>query len=202
MDSMNAWALSNLVVYGLPILLLVTYFGSLGIPFPITPFIIAAGAFTRTGLIDWRLALAACLIGSSLADNSEYLLGRLAGRWLTRRFKSKLVWQRAQGTINRQGGWAILLTRFWLMPLAPAINLIAGSRYSYGRFLFFDLTGELLWVLLYGGLGYIFMEQWSLVSQIISGLGGLSLAVVVFIAGAYLLVHWRRNRKNQVHSME
>ena len=91
------------------------YVGSLGIPFPITLVIIAAGAFARAGLIDWRLA----------------------GDWLKRRFYQQTVWQHALSTINCQGGWAILLTRFWLMPLAPCIQEInhpvPRKRYDQNR---------------------------------------------------------------------
>lgn len=178
MNDISQWVLSNLTAYGLPVLLLVSYVGSLGIPFPITLVIVAAGAFTRAGLLDWRLALLACLAGASLADHSEYLLGRTAQPWLKRRYGQKAIWQQAMQTINRQGGWAVLLTRFWLTPLAPAVNLIAGGRYPYARFLAFDLAGQLLWVLLYGGLGYLFAAQWQRISQ----------AVGIFSTGSVLLV--------------
>jgi membrane protein DedA with SNARE-associated domain len=52
------------------------------LPFPITLVIVAARAFTRQGLLDWRLALLACLVRAALADHSEYLLGYLfAAQW-------------------------------------------------------------------------------------------------------------------------
>jgi membrane-associated protein len=197
MNDLAAWALTNLVTYGVLILLLVSYVGSLGIPFPITLVIITAGAFTREGLLDWRLAVLACLVGAALADNSEYVLGRWAGKWLKRRFGQKLVWQKALSTINRQGGWAILLTRFWLTPLAPAINVIAGSRYPYARFLFFDLAGELLWVLLYGGLGYFFASELKLVSQVVGNFSALSAGAAILAVGIYFLVQRRRQARLQ-----
>ncbi len=187
MNTLTEWSLTNLAAYGAPMLLFISYIGSLGIPFPITLVIIAAGAFTRAGLLDWRLAILACLAGAALADNSEYLLGRLAYRWLKRRFGQKFVWQQAQSTINRQGGWAILLTRFWLTPLAPAVNVIAGSRYPFLQFLFFDLFGQLVWVLLYGGLGYLFAAQWEWLSQAAGVFSGLSMALFFLAFGVYSL---------------
>ncbi len=191
MNSLTELVLTNLAIYGVPILIFVSYIGSLGIPFPITMVIVAAGAFSRTGLIDWRLAMLACLIGAALADNSEFLLGRLAQPWLKRRFGQKEIWQQAQSIINRQGGWAIMLTRFWLTPLAPAVNVIAGSRYPYAQFLFFDVLGQFFWVLLYGGLGYLFAAQWTLVSKALSTFSGLSMALVFLAAVAYFLVQRR-----------
>jgi membrane protein DedA with SNARE-associated domain len=193
MSSLAETALTYLVAYGAPILFVTAYLGSLGIPFPITLVIIAAGAFTRQGILDWRLSIPACLAGAVLADNSEYMLGHYAGRWLERRFGSGTVWRSALGTFNRQGGWAILLTRFWLTNLAPVVNLVAGTRYPYRRFLFFDITGELLWVLLYGGLGYAFGSAWELVSQFVSDFTGLSFGLVILGAGVYFLIK-RRNK--------
>jgi membrane-associated protein len=164
----------------------------LGIPFPITIVIVAAGAFSRSGLIDWQLAMLACLIGASLADNSEYLLGRIAQPWLKRHFGKRNIWHQAQSTINDQGGWAILLTRFWLTPLAPAVNVIAGSRYPFVQFLFFDLVGQFFWVLLYGGLGYFIAAQWEAVSQALSAFSGLSVAVFFLAIGFYFLLQRRK----------
>lgn len=192
MNTFSAWTLTNLAAYGPLTLVFVAYFGSLGIPFPITVVIVAAGAFSRTGLLDWRLALLACLLGATLADNSEYLLGRLAQPWLKRRFGRHPAWQQAQTIIQRQGGWAILLTRFWLTPLAPAVNVIAGSRYPFGQFLWFDLVGQFFWVLLYGGLGYLFAAQWEWVSQGLSLFSGLSLFGLILAFGIYLLTQRRK----------
>ena len=192
MNTLSDWSLNNLVTYGPLTLVFISYFGSLGIPFPITMVIVAAGAFSRTGLLDWRLALLACLLGAALADNSEYLLGRLTQPWLKRRFGQKHIWHQAQATINRQGGWAILLTRFWLTPLAPAINVLAGSRYPFGQFVLLDLVGQFFWVLLYGGLGYLFAAQWEWVSQGLSIFSGLSVAFFFLAFGVYFLAQRRK----------
>ncbi len=194
MSEITEWALNNMTLYGVPILLFLTYVGSLGIPFPVTLVIVAAGAFAREGYFTWWQAALACLAGSSLADNSEYLLGHMAGQWLRQRFEQKPAWQRASAAINQQGGWAIILTRFWLTPLAPAINLITGSRYPYARFLCYDLVGEFLWVLIYGGLGYLFAAQWRLVSQNASQVSSLS--VIILLAGLVVFLLFRHFKKH------
>ncbi|MEK6752994.1 MAG: hypothetical protein AABZ00_12110 [Chloroflexota bacterium] len=45
------------------------------------------------------------------------------------------------------------------------------------------IAGEIAWIGLYGGLGYLFRSQWELVSDFISIFGGLVLGVVIFIIG-------------------
>jgi membrane-associated protein len=195
MDSIIDLTLTSLTTYGPLALVFIAFFGSLGIPFPITMVIVAAGAFSRAGLLDWRLGLLTCLAGAVLADHSEYLVGRLAQSWLRRRFEQKAAWRTALATINRQGDWAVLLTRFWLTPLAPAINVIAGSRYPFGRFLLLDVLGEFLWVLLYGGLGYLFAAQWEWVSQALRAFNGISVAAVFLALGIYFLMQYRKHPK-------
>ncbi len=192
MDTLTEWTLGYLVVYGTPILILIAFVGSLGIPFPISIVIVAAGAFAREGLLDWRLGLVASLVGASSADNSEFLLGRLAQPWLRRRFGQGKAWQQAQSTLDRQGGWAILLTRFWFTPLAPAINMMAGSRYPFLRFLALDLFGQFIWVILYGGLGYLFASQWKWIGQALGKFSTLS--VIAFLAAAGLVIVLRRKK--------
>jgi membrane protein DedA with SNARE-associated domain len=168
----------------------------LGIPFPVSLIVIAAGAFARQGVIDWRLGFLACTVGSVLADSSEYALGWWAAVWLERRFGQRGLWKTAQANFDRQGGWAILLTRFWLITLAPVVNLIAADRFTYARFFLYDFCGEFIWVLIYGGLGYLFADEWPLISQVISDFTGLSIGVVALGVGIYLFIRWRR--KNRV----
>jgi membrane-associated protein len=81
-----------------------------------------------------------------------------------------------------------------LTPLALPTNLIAGgSGYRYWRFLTYDVAGEFTWILLYGGLGYLFGSQWELISQFISDFSGLLVGLVALGAGLYFLLRrWHR----------
>ncbi len=196
MDAIAQWALESLSTYGIPMLAFIAFIGSLGIPFPITMVIVAAGAFARAGLLDWRVALAACVAGASLADHSEYLLGRWAWPWIERRFAGSAALSQADATLHRQGAWAILLTRFWLTPLAPAVNVIAGSRYPYRHFLPLVVSGQLVWALLYGGLGYLFAEEWHQLSQA-AGLFSAASMAFFFVALAVVVVTRRRPARTQ-----
>ena len=189
LNGISDWALTSIAAYGVPVLLFLTFIGSLGIPFPVTLVIIGAGALTRQGLMDPFLAALACLAGAALADNSEYWLGHLAKHRLERHFCQKNSWQQALSSINKQGGWAIVLTRFWLTPLAPAVNFIAGSRFTYTRFLAYDVFGEFIWVLIYGGLGYFFVGQWMEVSQMMSNFTAISVGLLIAGVVMYILAH-------------
>jgi membrane-associated protein len=195
MNSLTDWLLTGIINYGAPMLALAVYVGSLGIPFPITLVVVAAGAFARQGLMDWRLELAIGVCAAVLADTSIFAIGYWGEKKIEKRFGQSPAWTRAQDIFERQGNWAIILTRFWLTPLATPVNLIAGSRIAYYRFLMVDTIGELIWVVLYGGTGYLFGGQWEVVSQFITDFSGFSVGVVVLAAGIYF---WRRRgRKNR-----
>jgi membrane protein DedA with SNARE-associated domain len=191
--------LTGMLTYGPPAFGLALLLGALGIPLPGTLFVLAAGAFGRQGIIDLAVASGFGLVGAVLGDSAGYIVGHFAKSWVERRFGQSTVWQSAQQSFECRGGLAIYLTRFLLTPLAVPTNLIAGgSGYSFWRFLGYDVAGEFTWLVLYGGLGYIFGSQWEAINQFISDFSGLLAGLVLFGVGLYLLV--RRRRQNEAVS--
>lgn len=194
--SLTDFFLTGMLTYGPPAFGLALLLGALGIPVPGTLFVLAAGAFGRQGIIDLAEASGLGLTGAVLGDSAGYIVGRLAKSWVERRLGQLAAWQSAQQTFERRGGIAIYLTRFLLTPLAVPTNLIAGgSGYAFWRFLSYDVAGEVTWLILYGGLGYLFGSQWEAISQFISDFSGLLVGLILFGAGLYLLV--RRRRQNR-----
>jgi membrane protein DedA with SNARE-associated domain len=170
---------------------LALFLGALGLPIPTTLLVVAAGAFSRSGLIDGNAALGSGLLGAALGDNAGYALGHLGGGWVQRRFGRSATWRKAQASFARRGALAVYLTRFLITPLAIPTNLIAGSsRYQFRQFLTYDIAGEFTWLLLFGGLGYVFGDQWPLVSQVVSDYGvWVGSSLVGGSAVYYLLRH-------------
>jgi membrane protein DedA with SNARE-associated domain len=59
-----------------------------------------------------------------------------------------------------------------LTALDVPTNLIAGgSRHAFRRFLAWDVAGRVTWLLIYGGLGYLFSSQWQAVTVLLSAYG-------------------------------
>ena len=54
------------------------------------------------------------------------------------------------------------------------------------------VAGELIWVLLFGGLGRLFADQWEMLSQLVTDLGGVLLGIVLLAAGIRLVIVRRR----------
>lgn len=185
--------LTWMINYGALAFGLALFVGATGVPFPGSLLVLAAGAFARQGILDWSSAAIFGLVGAVLGDTLSYAMGNFARQWVHRHFGQRATWQMAQATFAHRGGLAIYLTRFILTQVAIPVNLIAGSSgYPFRRFLTFDFAGEVTWIMLYGGLGYAFGNQWELISQFISDFSGLLIGVIVLAIGLYFL--WRRRR--------
>ena len=194
MSELSDTFLTAMLAYGPLALALALLLAALGIPLPATLLLLAAGAFARQGVLDGALAATLGVLASVLGDSGAYCLGRCAGALVLRRMNGSAAWRQAQATFERRGALAILLTRFLLTPLALPTNLIAGSsRYAFRRFLVVDVTGELIWVTLYGGLGYLFADRWEALSDFAGSLTGLLVGLLALAgAGALAYRSWQR----------
>jgi membrane-associated protein len=193
LTDLNDLLLTYLITYGSPMLAAALLLGALGLPVPGTLIVIAAGAFVRQGVLDIYSTPSLGLSGAVGGDLIVYGLGRFARVWIQKRFGQSPIWQKAEAYFRRRGGIAIYLTRWLFTPLAVPTNLIAGSSgYPFWKFLVFDVSGELTWIVLYGGLGYAFGSQWELISDFISDFSGLLLGIVILVAGVYFLFRLRK----------
>ncbi len=190
--------LTAMLTYGAPALGLALLAGALGIPLPGTLLLLAAGAFGRQGMLDLWIAAACGLAGVILGDSLSYGFGRFAKGPVERRFGRAAAWHKGQNLLQQRGGLAIFLTRFLLTALAIPVNLVAGSGgYPFWRFLAFDLSGELVWIILYIGLGYFVGSQFELLNSLISDFGGALIGLIIAIAGFYFFIRWQRAIRNK-----
>ncbi len=190
---LNELVLTWVITYGSPMVAGVLFLGALGIPLPGTLLVIASGAFIRQGFMDIYTTPPFGLGGALAGDIIVYGLGRFARGWIQRRFGQSPAWQNAEAYFRRRGGIAIFLTRWLFTPLAIPTNLIAGSSgYPFWKFLLFDISGEITWILLYGGLGYAFGSQWELISDFIADFSGLLVGILVLGIGIFILFRWRK----------
>ena len=203
MSDLTDALLTAVLAYGAPALGLVLFGVALGIPLPATLLLLASGAFARQCMLDARVALGLGLLGSVLGDSGSYCLGRCGGALVLKHVEGRALWHQARASFDRRGALAIFLTRFILTPLALPTNLIAGSsRYAYGRFLLFDVFGEMVWIILYGGLGYAFADQWETISDLAGNLTGALLGLLTLVAGGALAYHARRRHVLATHTAD
>ena len=194
---MSDYLLTLIINYGAPVFAFLLFLGALGLPVGASVLVIAAGAFSQQGILDWPITAFLGLIAAVIGDAVSFGIGFYAKDWVDKRFGRSPTWRSAEETFDRRAGLAIYLTRFLITALAIPTNLIAGgSGILFRRFIFYDSLGELTWILLYGGLGYLFGSQWELVSTFISNFGGLVLGLAILGIGLWLWTRKLRNFEN------
>jgi membrane protein DedA with SNARE-associated domain len=193
LGDLNDLLLTYIVTYGALVLALVFMVAAIGLPLPSTLCVVAGGAFIQQGVLDPYTTVVFGLLGVVVGDTLSYGMGRLLRHPIQRRYGQSGAWLRAEAYFARRAGIAIFLTRCVLTPIAVPINLVAGSSdYPVQRFVAYDAAGELMWLLGYGLLGYLFGSQWEYVSDLISNASGLLVGLAIAGGGAYALLRWQR----------
>jgi membrane-associated protein len=189
--SVTDQVLAALLVYGLPVLFGVILICSVGIPFPISLMLVAAGSFVEQGDMKLWQVITVASVAAVLGDQIGYSLSRWGGRRVVNRLSRKIGVEanikQAEALTNRWSGAGIFLSRWLITALGPWVNVASGiAAYPWRRFLFWDVLGELLWVMIYVGIGYAFSNS---VQSIAEKLGNLSWVVVGFIVT--LILGWQ-----------
>ena len=84
---MSDFLLTQIINYGAPILGLIVFIGALGVPFPGTFIVVAAGAFSRQDILIWHTTGLVALICVILGDSFSYAMGYYARENILRRFE-------------------------------------------------------------------------------------------------------------------
>lgn len=200
---MTDWLLLNLTNYGYSLLFVTTFLSCLALPVPASLAMMTAGAFAASGdLILWATASSA-LGGAVAGDQTGFLLGRVGSSrmspfFVRHRGRAKLI-SRARRLTDQYGGPGIFLSRWLVSPLGPYANFVSGAtHYQWHRFTLWGISGELVWVLLYTSLGYIFAANIDLVAQIAADTSGLIAASAMTVGiGLYLIHAMNRHAKRR-----
>jgi membrane protein DedA with SNARE-associated domain len=166
------------------------------LPLPSIPLLLACGALARSGQLHPVLVVASALAACLIADNIWFQLGRNRGgkvlHFLCRiTLEPDSCVRRTENAFVRYGLNALLVSKFIPGLNAVAAPLAGSSGTTRMRFLIFDTTGALLWILSYTGLGYLFSDQIETIGAYAvrtgSRLGIVMIALVVgWIAWKYI----------------
>jgi membrane protein DedA with SNARE-associated domain len=119
---------------------------------PSEAVVIGLGALSVTGSPSLVALAAAAVAGGMAGDRIAYLLGRKASRRVTNA-KAALAMAKAQQTLLRYGGIAILLGRF--LPYGRTATAMTSGSVSMplGRFRMFTALASAIWAVYAIGLG-------------------------------------------------
>ena len=197
--------LGAVLLYGLPILFAVILIASVGVPFPISLTLVAAGSFVKQGEMKLAPVIIAASLGAILGDQIGYGLSRWGGRSLIDRITSQLGGaakiKRAEAVSRKWGGSGIFFSRWLVTALGPWLNFTSGmARYPWRRFFAWAAPGEVLWVVLYVTLGYIFSDRVQYIAEILGNLGWAILALIVAIILGWRVFRYLRPERYPVET--
>ena len=171
MDTVSPFFIDALQQYGYPALWLIVFIAAAGAPISGNLLLYAAGAFVAFGDFNIFILFLVALSAAVLGDNLGYFIGRWVGTplfsWLERhkrfQFISPSTLARGWAYFRRRTAFAIFITRFLIVALGGAINLLAGvEQYPYRNFLFWDVSGQILGAAICRKLGGSGQYFWGL----------------------------------------
>ncbi|HEV3271673.1 MAG TPA: DedA family protein [Candidatus Methylacidiphilales bacterium] len=163
---------------------------------PAETLVVIGGFFAARGELDLGDFIVVASIGAILGYCIGFDIGRKFGRprlihygrWMGLDEKH---FNRVDVFFTRYGGAAVFLGRFTSF-MRAFVSLAAGSsNMPYRRFLFFNVTGGILWSAGFTLLGYFAGASWPLVEHLT---GRASLIVILLLAVIGGLV-WLRRKK-------
>lgn len=197
---MTEWALAQLALWGTPLLALTTFLSCLAMPVPASLMMLAAGAFTASGDLNLAAVISGALAGAVLGDQAGFVLARF-GRSRLERFTShgearQRLMERARRLLHRRGGTGVFLSRWLFSPLGPYVNLACGAGgLSWARFTASGVSGEIVWVAVYVGLGAGFGDRIVLIADISADLSGFLAGLAMTGVLGWILLHLSRSRR-------
>ena len=195
--SITDQVLAALLVYGLPVLFGVILVCSVGVPFPISLMLVAAGSFVEQGDMKLWQVIAVASAAAILGDQIGYGLSRWGGRRLVNRLSRKIGVEekikQAEALTKRWSGTGIFFSRWLITALGPWVNVASGiAAYPWRRFLLWDVLGEVLWVVLYVSVGYAFSNRVQAIAEILGNLTWVVVGLVVTVILGWQLLRYVR----------
>ncbi|MGB8259642.1 MAG: VTT domain-containing protein [Terracidiphilus sp.] len=189
-----------LLTYGYLLLFGWVLVEQLGLPLPAMPVLLAAGALSADGSLNFAFALAAGLAASLLADSAWFWAGRRYSHKIFKllcklSFEPTVCIRRTQDSFGRRRALTLVIAKFipGLATLAPPVAGQTGM--SLADFLLYDGIGSVLWI---GGLltaGRFCGRMIALSPGLLDTLDRIAgLLLVLGIAGFFVVRVIRRRR--------
>ena len=182
------------------LLALNTLLHELGVPVPMLPTALFAGARAATGALDPLALVAAVVAGTVLGNAVWFAAGRKYGASVLKllcrlSLSPDTCVGRTQGAFGRWGWSSLVVGRF-----IPGISLVApplagALGMPWRKFLALTLAGASLWGLVAVGAGVLFHEEIDLVLRQLDAFGWRAAAVIAAALVLYVAWRWVQRRR-------
>jgi membrane protein DedA with SNARE-associated domain len=197
--------LSEMLVYGYPILALILLAGAIGLPVPDGAAAVVAGSLAAQGRMSLVGAGVVVVIAALIGDILGYAVGFLIGqKFLDRHGRwvgyTPARWARVRWLFEEWGLATVFITRTFVSGLSSVASLLAGvSRYRLSNFIAVSAVGRLAWTAAYLGLGYTIGADLDAATGFLANLTGFLLCAIVLVIAAMTVVMSGGQRHRTAH---
>ena len=183
--------------YGYGLVGVVVGLEAMGLPLPGESLVIAAALYAgSTHELSIPFVVAAAAAGAIIGDNIGYLIGRMIGLRLLRRYGRYVLLPPERLEVGRRlfakhGGKVVLFGRFIAILRTLAALLAGANGMSWPRFLVANAVGGIAWACLYGFGAYALGKEITR----LQGPFAIAAGVVAVIVIAAMVIYTRRKEK-------
>jgi membrane protein DedA with SNARE-associated domain len=184
----------------LPLLFVYVVLGQLGVPLPVIPVLVPAGALAGAGKVPLATVVGIAVVAAVMGDAAWYALGRWRGTrvlaWLCRiSLEPDSCVRRTEAALGGRGPVVLLWARFvpGLSTVAPPVAGMVGI--SILRFLAWDAAGALLWAGSWIATGWLLRSQAPRFLALLSRFGGPALGLFFLAVAVHLAIKVVRRQR-------
>jgi membrane protein DedA with SNARE-associated domain/rhodanese-related sulfurtransferase len=186
--------------YGVALVFANVLLQQIGLPIPVYPTLIVAGALAAEGIFSASQIFAAAFIACAISDAAWYV----AGRWYGRRVMKLLCQislspdscvQQSEYQFHRWGAFTLLLAKF-VPGLSIIMSSLAGTaQLALRSFALLDGLGAAIWVGVAVSSGMLFHRQIGRLIAHLQELGAIAIGVIAMLFAGYIASKWWRRRR-------
>ena len=183
--------------YGYQAVFIIIMLESAGVPMPGETALVTAAIYAgTTGRLDIAALLAVAAAAAIIGDNIGYWVGRRFGLAFLRRHGKYMHLTEARLRLGqylflRHGGKIVFFGRFVAFLRTFAAVLAGVNLLPWGRFLFFNAAGGIVWALVFGLGAYLLGQAIESVTRPLAYIGGAA-ALTGVLCGALFFRYYER----------
>ena len=177
-----------------------TLLHEIGVPFPLTPTVLWAGAGAMSGGAHPLAVVAIVVVATLLGNSLWFAAGRRYGS-TTLRFLCRLSLSadscvtRTEQSFGRWGGSSIVVGRFIPGASLLATPLAGALGMSWSRFIALSTVGTGLWALTVVGAGMLLHQELDAAIRVLDAFTQEAIATIVaLVAMCIVWIWWKRTR--------
>ena len=186
--------------YGVALVFANVLLQQIGLPIPVYPTLIVAGALAAEGIFSASEIFAAALIACAISDATWYVAGRLYGRRVMKllcqiSLSPDSCVQQSEDRFHRWGAFTLVLAKF-VPGLSIIMSSLAGTtQLALRSFALLDGLGATIWIGVAVSSGMLFHRQIGRLIAHLQELGAIAIGVIAMLFAGYIASKWWRRRR-------